>query len=84
MIDKYGMVMTVELERSVNEMCNWSDVIEEIALEKGRKEGIEQGIIVTIELLSELGNETDTIIPLIMKKYEISEEKAIELVSKSK
>lgn len=33
MIDKYGMVMTVGLERSMNEMCNWSDVIAEQAIE---------------------------------------------------
>lgn len=76
MIDKYGMTMTVELERSVNEMCNWSDVIEEIAVEKG--------IVASIELLRELGYHTDTIIPLIMKKYGINEEKAIELEKKSK
>lgn len=34
--EKFGIPMTVELEREVNEMCNLADAIE--------KQGIEQGI----------------------------------------
>lgn len=47
MVEEYGMVMTAELERSVD-MCNLSDVIVEVAmkngLEKGIAEGLEKGI----------------------------------------
>lgn len=57
LIKKYGMIMTVELERSVSEMCNWSDVIEEIAFEKGMKRGMEQGIEKGIEQGIEKGIE---------------------------
>lgn len=35
MVEKYGMVMTRELERSVDAMCNLSTVIEEKGIEKG-------------------------------------------------
>lgn len=35
MVDEYGMVMTAELERSVDDMCNLSTVVEEKGIEKG-------------------------------------------------
>jgi predicted transposase YdaD len=45
--NKYGMVMSVEMERRVSGMCNFSDVLvydaEERGIERGRKEGEERG-----------------------------------------
>ncbi len=38
--DKYGMQMTVELERKLEVMCNLSEVV----LAAGREEGIKEGI----------------------------------------
>ena len=37
--EDYGLKMSVELEGRMNEMCNVSDYWEEVALQKGRKEG---------------------------------------------
>lgn len=42
--EEYGIVMTSELERRVNVMCNLSDLVEERAIEKGIEQGIEQGV----------------------------------------
>lgn len=42
--EKYGMVMTSELEGRVQTMCNWSEVIIERGIERGMERGIEQGI----------------------------------------
>ena len=37
--DEYGMTMTVELERRIQIMCNWSESIREQARMEGRMEG---------------------------------------------
>ena len=36
--EKYGMQMTVELERRLNQMCNLSDIVEERGIERGIEE----------------------------------------------
>lgn len=41
---EYGMIMTTELEGRIQTMCNWSQAIEERAIERGIKKGIEKGI----------------------------------------
>ncbi|MEZ3492791.1 MAG: hypothetical protein K1W38_10960 [Lachnospiraceae bacterium] len=43
--DEYGMTMTVELERRIQIMCNWSESISERARIEGRMEGILEGRI---------------------------------------
>ncbi len=43
--DEYGMTMTVELERRIQIMCNWSESISERARIEGRIEGRMEGII---------------------------------------
>lgn len=59
--DEYGMIMTTELERKVNTMCNWSEFFMEYwmeqGLEDGRKQGIKQGIEEGIEKGIEKGIE---------------------------
>ncbi|MDE7249284.1 MAG: hypothetical protein K2N82_05225, partial [Lachnospiraceae bacterium] len=42
--EKYGMIMTSELEGRVQTMCNWSEVIIERGIERGMEQGIERGI----------------------------------------
>ena len=42
--EKYGMVMTSELEGRVQTMCNWSEVIIERGIEQGIEQGMERGI----------------------------------------
>lgn len=41
---RYGMVMTQELERRVDDMCNLSEVLIENAILDGMEKGIEKGI----------------------------------------
>lgn len=47
--EKYGMHMTVELERRLNQMCNLSDLVEEKAMERGIERGIEAFILDNLE-----------------------------------
>lgn len=42
--DEYGMIMTTELERKVNTMCNWSEFFMEYWMEQGLEDGRKQGI----------------------------------------
>ena len=41
--EKYGMIMTEELEGRMNTMCNLSQLIVEEGMKKGREQGIKQG-----------------------------------------
>lgn len=41
---EYGIIMTVEMERSLNTMCNFSEFFIEEGLEQGMKQGLEQGL----------------------------------------
>lgn len=43
--DEYGMTMTAELERGIQIMCNWSEIIREQARTEGRTEGRIEGRI---------------------------------------
>ena len=51
--ERYGMIMTTELEGRMQTMCNWSEAIMEMSykegLEKGIAEGIEKGVEKGIE-----------------------------------
>ena len=47
--DEYGMIMTAELERRIQIMCNWSEAIADRALERGMKRGLERGFEQGIE-----------------------------------
>ena len=42
--EKYHMIMTYDLEKGVDDMCNLSDIIWERAIEQGLEQGIEKGI----------------------------------------
>ena len=42
--EKYHMIMTYDLEKGVDDMCNLSDIIWERAIEQGLEKGIEKGI----------------------------------------
>lgn len=41
--EEYGMIMTVELERRIQIMCNWSEVVGARAFKNGFKNGFESG-----------------------------------------
>ena len=58
---KYGIVMTVEMERRLNTMCNISELFIEEGLRKGMEQGLEQGELNRgrqdiLDLLEELGD----------------------------
>lgn len=55
--EKYGMQMTAEFERRLNQMCNLSDLVVEEAMERGMNIGIERGIEQGIERGIEQGIE---------------------------
>ena len=59
--EKYGMKMTVELERSVDDMCNLSAVVEE------------KGINALVNTLRGLQVSNDIIISNLMKEFGVSE-----------
>ena len=42
--EKYGMIMTTELEGRIQTMCNLSENIKELGIEEGIEKGIEKGI----------------------------------------
>ncbi len=42
--EEYGMIMTTELERRMQVMCNWSENIREQAIKQGVEQGIKQGV----------------------------------------
>lgn len=67
MVQEYGF-MTRELERSVDEMCNLSTVIEEKSIEKG--------IIALVNTLKDLKQSNDYIIEVIVKRFGLSEVEA--------
>ena len=42
--EEYGMIMTVELERRIQIMCNWSEVVGARAFKNGFESGFEDGV----------------------------------------
>ena len=73
--EEYGLKMSVELEGSMNEMCNVSDYWEEAALEEGREIGENQKLISMVikkikknksvdEIADDLEEKVDTILPI--------------------
>lgn len=42
--NKFGIRITNPIEKGVEKMCNWSDYIEEQAMEKGMQKGMEKGM----------------------------------------
>jgi len=72
----YGMVMTEELEGRLEHMCNLSEWHWEMAMEKGRQEGLEKGIETLISSYLDDGAEENFIIGKLVKKYQLSEDEA--------
>lgn len=52
---KYGMIMDMEMEGQVNQMCNVSQWVREMGKEEGREEGIERGTELTLLKLVKKG-----------------------------
>ena len=44
LIQKYGILLTKELDQEVDAMCNWSEVVYQNAMRKGMQEGMQKGM----------------------------------------
>ncbi|SEF68313.1 hypothetical protein SAMN02910276_00839 [Butyrivibrio sp. Su6] len=75
---EYGIEVSRDTERRLNDMCNLSDVILENGLKEGIEQGIEQGIEAFIVDKIEDGVEKATIIEKLVKRFKITIEKAEE------
>ena len=66
--EEYGMVMTVELERRLNTMCNWSETI----IERALKEGVEKGMAnIVIEMLEDVGEVPEILKDMIIRQRNV-------------
>ena len=78
--ENYGLDMDRDLGKEIDDMCNFSDLIEERAIEQGIKQGIEQGrrleldygIRTAIKAYSMLGSSYEKARAFIMKEYNLS------------
>lgn len=71
----YGIPATEELDKEMMQMCNYSDYVEQIGMEKGRKKGL-------IETCKELGVSKDTTLNKLMVKFALTQSAAEELLNK--
>lgn len=82
--ENYGLDMDRDLGKEIEDMCNFSDLIEERAIEQGIERGIEQGrrleldygIKTVIEAYKELGSSYDKAKSFIVEKYQLSTSEA--------
>lgn len=82
--ENYGLDMDRDLGKEIEDMCNFSDLIEERAIEQGIERGIEQGrwleldygIRTVIEAYKELGSSYDKAKSFIVEKYQLSTSEA--------
>lgn len=78
--ENYGLDMDRDLGKEIEDMCNFSDLIEERAIEQGIERGIEQGrrleldygIRTAIKAYSMLGSSYEKARAFIMKEYNLS------------
>ena len=72
LIIKYGMKMTTQMERRLNIMCNYSDIVEERGIEKG----IEKERIFMIQKMIKKGYQKEEILDLDYTEEEFAEANA--------
>ena len=76
MEEEFHIAMTKELESEVSEMCNLGYGIYENGMKEGRAEGLEEGIIGSVEILRKVGFDETAIIKHVMEQYELTKEEA--------
>lgn len=74
--EKYGMVMTTELEGRIHTMCNWSEGIKEMAMEQGLEQGIARGIQALIETCREFQASWEETLHKVETKFDLPEDDA--------
>lgn len=72
--------MNRDLGKEIEDMCNFSDLIEERAIEQGIEQGrrleLDYGIKTVIEAYKELGSSYDKAKSFIVEKYQLSTSEA--------
>lgn len=78
--ENYGLDMNRDLGKEIEDMCNFSDLIEERAIEQGIEQGrrleLDYGIKTVIEAYKELGSSYDKAKSFIVEKYQLSTSEA--------
>lgn len=74
--EKYGMQMTAEFERRLNQMCNLSDLVVEEAMERGMNIGIERGIEAFILDNLEENIPKTRIVEKLQKRFQLEKSRA--------
>ena len=78
--EKYNLTMTREIEEEAYNMCNYSDYIEMVGMERGMKKGMEKGMEEGMEKGMEKGKqETLERMRKIMKRQGRTEEEIMEI-----
>lgn len=67
----YGIAATEELDKEMNKMCNYSDYVEQIGIQKGM-----------VETCSELGISRDITLSKLISKFSLTPEAAEDLLEK--
>ena len=57
-------------------MCNFSKGVFEIGFQRGKKEGLQQGVFGFISTLMEMGSQKDFIISKVAEKFQLTMEEA--------
>ena len=76
---EYGITATEELEKEMNAMCNYSDYVEQIGINKGLETGVQKGMI---ETCGELGISRDITLSKLVSKFALTPEAAENLLEK--
>ena len=76
--EKYGMIMTIELEGRMHTMCNWSEAIKEMSYDEGKEDGIKEGIAALIAICRQYRIPDKEILQNLMEKFTLSEKEAEE------
>ena len=76
---EYGITATKELDEEMKQMCNYSDYVEQIGIERGIRTGFQKGLI---ETCKELGVSRNTTLSKLITKFTLTETAAEEILSK--
>ena len=72
---EYGITATEEFDKEMKQMCNYSDYVEQIGIEKGVQKGL-------IETCKELGVSRDTTLSKLVTKFTLTQTAAEEILKK--
>lgn len=84
---EYGITATKDFDKEMEQMCNYSDYVEQIGIEKGMKKGMEEGMEKgiqkgLIETCKELGVSRNATLSRLITKFTMTQAAAEELLCK--